>query len=66
MRKFKKSFSVDGAVTVEVEFEDGELEYMTEEEIIEEAEAQLFELATREESYYELVDDLGGIEEIFE
>ena len=66
MRKFKKSFSVDGAVTVEVEFDDGELEYMTEEEIIEEAEAQLFELAIREESYYELVDDLGGIEEIFE
>ena len=66
MRKFKKSFSVDGAVIVEVEFEDGELEYMTEEEIIEEAEAQLFELAVREENYYELVDDLGGIEEIFE
>ena len=66
MRKFRKSFSVDGAVTVEIEFEDGELEYMTEEEIIEEAEAQLFELATREVSYYELVDDLGGIEEIFE
>ena len=66
MRRFKKSFSVDGAITVEVEFEDGELEDMTEEDIIEEAEAQLFELATREESYYELVDDLGGIEEIFE
>ena len=66
MRKFKKSFSVDGAVTVEVEFEDGELEDMTEEDVIIEAEAQLFELAMREESYYELVDDLGGIEEIFE
>lgn len=66
MRRFKKSFSVDGAITVEVEFEDDELEYMTEEEIIEEAERELLELAKDQESDYELIDDLGGIEEIFE
>lgn len=66
MRRFKKSFSVDGAVTVEVEFEDDELEYMTEEEIIEWADERLREHAEEEESNYELVDDLGGIEEIFE
>lgn len=65
MRRFKKSFSVDGAITVEVEFEDYELEYMTEEEIIEEAEARLLDLAEDEESNYELIDDLGGIKEIF-
>lgn len=65
MRRFKKSFTVDGAITVEVEFEDYELEYMTEEEIIEEAEARLLDLAEVEESNYELIDDLGGIKEIF-
>lgn len=66
MRKFRKSFSVDGAVTVEIEFEDDELEYMTEEEIIEWADERLRQYAEDEESNYELVDDLGGIKEIFE
>ena len=66
MRKFRKSFSVDGVVIVEVEFDDDDIEFMTEEEIIEEAEARLLDLAEDEENNYSLVDDMNDFEEIFE
>ena len=66
MRKFRKSFSVDGAVNVSVEFDDDDIEFMTEEEIIELAHEQLREYAEDEESNYSLVDDMNDFEEIFE
>lgn len=66
MRKFRKSFSVDGAVNVSVEFDDDDIEFMTEEEIIEWAHERLREYAEDEESNYSLVDDMDDFEEIFE
>lgn len=66
MRKFRKSFSVDGSVNVSVEFDDDDIQFMTEEEIIEWAHERLREYAEDEESNYSLVDDMNDFEEFFE